>query len=328
MPAFRSKFSKKTFTQPQLLAALILKAYLRQTYREAEAWWVATDCVRGLLQLRQAPDHSTLCWFFHHKVNERLLARLLALCLPPYDPQQNRRRVVTLDSTGFEAGHCSRYYRWRCGRHGQHGWPKWIIAVWLPLQLICAQRAHGGPSGDFGELPPLVTAARRTLPFGRLLGDAGFASEANHRFCHEVLGIESILGQFARHGCAPRTPWRKRLARQSPRRLYRSCWLVETVISVVKRKFGDAVNARSARRQYRQLLLLGVVYNVHRRTFVLLVVGQHRLLLRISTEQHTVHRSGEAAVPRARSPACGEESGNLRTAWHRQDSAGSGGHRR
>src|SRR5436309_10803856 len=72
MPPFRSKFSKKTFTQPQLLAALILKVYLRHTYREAEAWWVATDGVRGLLQLRQAPDHSTLCWFFHHKVTERL----------------------------------------------------------------------------------------------------------------------------------------------------------------------------------------------------------------------------------------------------------------
>lgn len=269
MPEFRSKFSKKTFTQPQLLAALLLKVYLRQTYRETEAWLVATDCVRGLLRLRQAPDHSTLCWFFHHKINERLLTRLLALCLPPYDPRQNRHRLVAVDSTGFEAGHCSRYYRWRCGRRGQRGWPKWIIAVWLPAQLICAQRAHGGPAGDFGELPSIAAAARRTLPFGRLLGDAGFDSEANHRFCHEGLGVESILGQFARHGCAPRTYWRQRLARKFPRRLYRKRWLVETVISVVKRKFGDAVNTRSERRQYRELLLLGVVYNIHRRTVVL-----------------------------------------------------------
>jgi hypothetical protein len=286
MPAFRSKFSKKIFTQPQLLAALILRAYLRQTYREAEAWWVATDRVRGLLQIRQPPDHSTLCWFFHHKVNERLLARLLALCLPPYDPRHNRRRVVALDSTGFEAGHCSRYYRWRCGRRGQHGWPKWIIAVWLPTQLICAQRAHGGPAGDFGELPPVAASARRTLPFGRLLADAGFDSEANHRFCHERLGVESIIGQFARHGCAPRTLWRKRLARNFPRRVYRQRWLAETVISVVKRKLGDAVHARSARRQYRELLLLGVVYNVHRRTFVLIAAVQIHSSTRISTEQH------------------------------------------
>src|SRR5437879_4136021 len=135
MPAYASKFSKKTFTQPQLLAALILKLYLRHSYREAEAWWVATDCVRGLLQLRQPPDHSTLCWFFHHKVTERLLGRLLALCLPAHDPRQNRRRVVAIYSTGFEAGRCSRYYRWRCGRRGQRDWPKWIIAGLAALSV-------------------------------------------------------------------------------------------------------------------------------------------------------------------------------------------------
>lgn len=210
MPAYRSKFSKKTFPQPQLLAALLLKLYLRHSYREAKAWWVATDAARGILQLRCAPDHSTLCWFFHHKVTDRMLAHLLALSLPPYDPRHHRRRVVAVDSTGFEAGRCSRYYRWRTKRRQQRGWPKWIIAVWLPRPFICAQRAHGGACGDFAELPPIAAAAQRVLPFGRLLGEAGFDSEANHQFCHELLGVESIIGQFARHGSAPRTRWRKR----------------------------------------------------------------------------------------------------------------------
>jgi len=282
MPAFRSKFSKKTFTQPQLLAALILKLYLRHSYREAEAWWVATDTIRGILQLRLAPDHSTLCWFFHHKVSDRLVARLLALSLPPYDPRHNRRRVVAVDSTGFEAGHCSRYYRWRTGRRRQRGWPKWILAVWVRRQLICAQRAHAGPCGDFDELPPIALAAKQALPFGRLLGDAGFDSERNHRFCREVLGIQSIIAPFARKGCPPRTPWRRRLARRFPRRVYGRRWLVETVISVVKRKFGDTLTARTESRQYRQLLLLGVVYNVHRRTFVAVLI-QTQFPLRIST---------------------------------------------
>ena len=284
MPAYASKFSKQTFTQPQLLACLILKVYLRQSYREAEAWWVATDCVRGILRLRQSPDHSTLCWFFHHKVAERLLERLLGLSLPPLNPQQAPQRIVAVDSTGFEAGHCSRYYRWRSGRRGQRGWPKWILAVWVPRQLICAQRAHAGPCGDFDELPPIALAAKRTLPFGRLLGDAGFDSERNHCYCREMLGVESIIPPFARRGCPPSTRWRKRLARKFPRRVYRQRWLVETVISVVKRKFGDSVNARTEERQYRQLLLLGVVYNVHRTSFLALLVLEI-VPQRISTEQ-------------------------------------------
>ena len=125
---------------------------------------------------------------------------------------------------------------------------------------------------NFDELPPIALAAKRALPFGRLLGDAGFDSERNHRFCREVLGVQSIIAPFPRKGCPPRTPWRKRLARRFPRHVYRQRWLVETVISVVKRKFGDTVNARTEERQYRQLLLLGVVYNVHRRVVLILLV--------------------------------------------------------
>ena len=113
MPAFRSKFSKKTFTQPQLLACLILKTYLRLTYRGTEAWLQATDRVSRILDLKLPPDHSTLCWFFHHKLTIGLLQRLLRLSLTVW-PRPRQALVVALDSTGFWAGHSSRYYRWRC----------------------------------------------------------------------------------------------------------------------------------------------------------------------------------------------------------------------
>jgi len=264
MPDYASKFSKRTFSQPQLLACLILKAYLRFTYRQMEAWLVATDRVAHVLGLGRAPDHSTLCWFFQHKVPETLLDRLLWLSLRPLGRSCARRRVVAVDSTGFSVGHCSRYYRWRRGSRGQRGWPKWVLAVWVQPQLICAQNAHAGPCGDFDELPRIAHAAKRALPFRRLLGDAGFDSESNHWYCREWLEVESIIAPFARHGCPPRTRWRRWMQKHFPHRLYRQRWKVETVISVVKRKFGDALRARTEQRQYRELLLLGVVYNVHR----------------------------------------------------------------
>jgi len=53
MPDYASKFSKRTCTQPQLLACLILKAYRRFTYREMEAWLVATDRGVRLTGLRR-----------------------------------------------------------------------------------------------------------------------------------------------------------------------------------------------------------------------------------------------------------------------------------
>jgi hypothetical protein len=50
------------------------------------------------------------------------------------------------------------------------------------------------------------------------------------------------------------------LARQA----YRQRWKAETVMSVTKRKFGEALAARTPRMQDRQALLRGVIYNVHR----------------------------------------------------------------
>ncbi len=276
MPDYASKFSKRTFTQPQLLTCLILKAYLRFTYREMEAWLVATDRVAHVLRLGRAPDHSTLCWFFQHKVEAPLLDRLLRLSLRPLGRESARQRVVALDSTGFTTDRCSRYYRWRRGSSRLRGWPKWALAVWLRPQLICAQRAHAGPCHDFDELPPLAHAAKQTLPYRRLLGDAGFDSESNHWYCREWLGVESIIAPFPRRGCPPRTRWRRLMSQNFPWRLYRQRWKVETVISVVKRKFGEILRSRTEPRQYRELLLLGIVYNVYRRAvryFLALIVS-------------------------------------------------------
>ncbi len=56
--------------------------------------------------------------------------------------------------------------------------------------------------------------------------------------------------------------------RPEPRRTYRQRWLVETLMSVVKRKWGESLAARRPampRAQQRaQALLRGLVYNVYR----------------------------------------------------------------
>ncbi len=46
--------------------------------------------------------------------------------------------------------------------------------------------------------------------------------------------------------------------------LYGQRWKVETVISGIKRKFGDGVRSRKLRLARREVLAKGVVYNLHR----------------------------------------------------------------
>jgi hypothetical protein len=56
--------------------------------------------------------------------------------------------------------------------------------------------------------------------------------------------------------------------------LYGQRWKVETVISVIKHKFGDGVRSRQLRLARCEVLAKGVVYSLHRCFFV--VVGFER----------------------------------------------------
>ena len=61
LPAYRSKFSKHTFTQPQLLAVLCLMRYEDWTLRKAEVRLAEQHGeLRDTLGLRKVPDHTTL----------------------------------------------------------------------------------------------------------------------------------------------------------------------------------------------------------------------------------------------------------------------------
>jgi len=298
IPAHSHKFAPKTYTQPQLLACLLLKEYLRLDYRSTQDLLELADGLRAALSLRQTPDHSTLWWFAQHKVTPELLQQALAetvRCLdeqePPSSPsaggtepskKKAERRQVALDSTGLFLHHTSRYYEWRAHRaRGQRGWLKWAAALWTGPQLVLSQLVRAAPAGDFADLVPLAASAYGVLAFGQLVADGGYDSEANHRFCREELKVESLIPAHNRRGTRAKTTYRRKMQRllgipgtercgtKRARRDYGQRWKAETLMSVIKRKWGECLSARDNAMQQLQALLRGVVYNLHR----LIVLG-------------------------------------------------------
>ena len=111
-PKYRRKKSKKTFTQPQLIACVLLKMYLNISDRDCEDWLQATDRVCQALELSEVPDHSTLNRTFQRlteiRVNE-LLTSVLA-------DMNVKETVIAGDSTGYTLSTASAYYRTRNGK--------------------------------------------------------------------------------------------------------------------------------------------------------------------------------------------------------------------
>lgn len=60
LPAYSSKYSRKDFTQHQLFALLVVRAFLKVDYRGLEALLRDWSDLRHVLGLAKVPDHSTL----------------------------------------------------------------------------------------------------------------------------------------------------------------------------------------------------------------------------------------------------------------------------
>jgi Transposase DDE domain len=274
VPDRASRFAPGIFTQPQLFACLLLKEHLRLDYRTTEDLIATADRLRAILALRRAPDHTTLWWFARHRLTPGLVQTALAETVRRVDQESGSRRQVALDSTGLWLAYSSRCFRWRAKRErGQRGWLKWALALWTSPQLLLAQRVRLGPCGDFSDLVPLARAAHAVLPFDELLADAGYDSEANHRFCRERLKVRSLIPAKKRRSAAivATTPYRREMGRllgkpghAASRQAYRQRWKAETVMSVTKRKWGEALSARTDCGQLRQALLRGLVYTLNR----------------------------------------------------------------
>lgn len=62
LPAYATRTSKHTYTQPQLFALLVLKQFLRTDYRGLVATVGEWRELRRALGLTQVPHYSTLCY--------------------------------------------------------------------------------------------------------------------------------------------------------------------------------------------------------------------------------------------------------------------------
>lgn len=268
LPAYRSRFSKHLFTQPQLLAVVCLMRYEDWTYRETEVRLQEHRELRQALQLQSVPDYTTL-YRFIRRLDPDTIDRALNEASRGVPSRRRGRARVAADATGLAQGAVSSFFVRRMHHHTQQPWPwrhwlKWIIVADLDRQVILSQKARRGPWNDCAQLPSMLESASRNTKIGLVLADAEFDSERNHSFIRSQLHARSVIP--ARRG---KPTWRIHGVRAEmrahfPVHLYGRRALVETVFSTAKRKLSSRAAGRSLPMQLRQALLLGLAFNLYR----------------------------------------------------------------
>jgi hypothetical protein len=159
------------------------------------------------------------------------------------------RPEAAIDATGLESRHTSQYFFKRAGR-------KRHARLWTKLTVVCHTGSHfftaatvtTGPSNDGPQFAPAMNQAALVVHWDRVLGDAAFDSEANHRLARQDLGIRSSvipINQRSHGRKWPQTKYRRQLKRRFPKRKYGQRWQVESAFSRHKRRLGSALAGRS-----------------------------------------------------------------------------------
>lgn len=262
----------KKFTQPQLFACLVLKRFYQLDYRGIWAMLRDWPAMRGWLGLRCTPHWTTL-----HQAAGRLLAAasMRTLLTQTVDYGMGRRRRVGLaaaDSTGFRSDRESRHYTRRrtktAGKpapHSKRRFPKATLLVDTSSHLILAALLGRGPRPDVDELAPLLAELVPGPWLAHLLVDAGFDSEANHRFARHEHGIlTTIPPRSGRPSTRAPTGYYRRLMARTlhTRDYYGQRWQVETVNSMIKRNQGDVVLGHTAWSRRREMRLAVLTHNI------------------------------------------------------------------
>lgn len=258
--------SRKDFTQRQLMACLVLRAYLRTTYRGVLETLAGHARLRAALGLSERLPHFTTLQKFSARsqvgaIAQQIIARIGRAALAASGAPQ----PAAMDSTGLDTSGASAYYVSRRGeRH--RSYIKFSAIVLCGSLFPLAVVLDRGPSNDRVQVPQLLAQAQALGRPAQLLADAGYDAEWIHQRCREQWGVESLIVPNGQRADGQRNGrWRAHMSAEHLRaRGYGRRWAVESFFSAFKRTMGSALSARQPGTQLAEAAIRVLAYVLRR----------------------------------------------------------------
>lgn len=244
--------SKHTFTQPQMMSCLVLKAYLKQSYRGICELLEVSDQLRQTLGLKAVPHYSALKKFADRVNDPALIDALCAQVLKLVLDAKEVVPEVAMDSTGLDPCQASTHFRDRTGRVNK-GYVKVAAVVTCTTLLLVSVAITWGPRNDLCEAREILPKALERVRAGYLYADKGYDADWVHQACREPkadaadrTGVTSVIPLAKAPGASGIAGGVYRpLMQQTPLPgRYGRRWHVESFFSGLKRTCGDRLAAR------------------------------------------------------------------------------------
>jgi hypothetical protein len=259
---YSHKFSPQKFTQEQLLTCLVLRAYLKTTYRGIIEFLEVSSELQQRLGLTQLPHYSTLKKFADRSDVLLIVDCMLLEVVRQFASDANE---AAMDSTGLETTSASAHYQSRSGI-ARKKFIKVSVCVLAGSLLPSGLAISWGPSNDKAEASDVLAKARLAQRPQRLFADAGYDAEWVHRYCREEWQVESIIKPAVhRSDGGLNGAYRSQMTNEHLKNQgYGRRWLVESFMSGLKRTTGATLSARNDRSLFLEAALKVLAYALRR----------------------------------------------------------------
>jgi IS5 family transposase len=245
IPKYSHKYSRKDFTQHQLITLNLIRIKCDWTYRQTIEWFRWMTPLRDHLNLDSMPDHTTLYHAFD-RMSLTIGRLLLSESLEPF----NLSGFCGIDATGFERSVASTYY----AKTTKMNLKSIKTTVLADLETNVVIDAHFTTTRKHDtQIGPDLLSSHPDLSV--LTADKGYDDQS----FRDQLRANNIR-PLIRH-CESSSIHKAANARMKDED-YHQRSNSESVFSAIKRKYVDRLRSRIWYRQFRELILKMVVHNI------------------------------------------------------------------
>src|SRR5438067_7314956 len=247
---------------------IVIRQYEGKSYRMFVDWLVEVYYLRTFRRLSHIPHFTTL-QKFTERINGTLLENIISSFIILTKIGQ---LFVGIDSYGFKATHASQYYAERIKLRRKY--IKLSLAADVLQQIICTIKIRRAPARhDTIDFRPLIIKLSESVQLSVVTADKAYDSEDNHVLVRDVLHALSVIPARYEHVPIRKTygRYRKQMKRGYCKLLYNQRNKNETILSVIKRLFGEHITSRLVKTQNRELSFRCIAYNIHRLTNLIII---------------------------------------------------------